>query len=48
MGVIVRVPVLRLLHPFGLRNIGARGVGAEQFVRLGLVGGDRASWPVSV
>src|ERR1700722_12679511 len=35
------VAVLRLFDPVGLRDIGARRVAAEQFVRLGLVGGDR-------
>ena len=43
-GLRLGLAVLRLLHALALLDEGARRIGAEQFVRLGLVGGDRASW----
>ena len=44
----VRAAFLRLLDALGLRDIGARRVGVEQFVRLGLVVGDRGHRQVGI
>jgi hypothetical protein len=39
---------LRLFHPLAARDEGARRIGAEQFMRFGLVGGDRHRGKVGI